>query len=172
VPSSRATAGFSQYCASTCARFGCTWHTSCVGSEPKKKKDGSFIFTRLTVYFSFFPTWFERKNTFMFIPIHFSGRQGLQARRIGFVFCLFREELVLTLSDTSHHPPRERGGEGASAPSCRAPHGHITDMAMTFDMAMSKGKQKNNKKNQSRCISPLLRPGNPKKVNKQTNKQT
>ena len=36
VPSSRATFGFPQYCASTCARFGCTRHASCVDSNWKK----------------------------------------------------------------------------------------------------------------------------------------
>jgi len=38
APSSRATSGFHQYCASTCARFGCTRHASCVASKPKKNK--------------------------------------------------------------------------------------------------------------------------------------
>ena len=38
VPSSRATSGFPQYCASTCVRFGCTRHASCVDSKPKKKQ--------------------------------------------------------------------------------------------------------------------------------------
>jgi len=38
VPSSWATSGFPQYCASTCARFGCTRHASCVDSKPKKNK--------------------------------------------------------------------------------------------------------------------------------------
>jgi len=38
VPSSRATFGFPQYCASTCLRFGCTWNASCVDTTPKKKK--------------------------------------------------------------------------------------------------------------------------------------
>ena len=38
VPSSRATSRFPQYCASTCARFGCTGrHASCVDSKQKKK---------------------------------------------------------------------------------------------------------------------------------------
>jgi len=37
VPSSRATSGSPQYCASTCARFFCTRHASCVDSKPKKK---------------------------------------------------------------------------------------------------------------------------------------
>jgi len=35
VPSSRATSGFPQYCASTCVRFGCTRHASCVDTKPK-----------------------------------------------------------------------------------------------------------------------------------------
>ena len=38
MPSSRATSGFFQYCASTCARFGCTRHAGCVDSKPKTKK--------------------------------------------------------------------------------------------------------------------------------------
>ena len=38
VSSSRATSGFPQYCASTCARFGCTWHASCVDSKTKQNK--------------------------------------------------------------------------------------------------------------------------------------
>ena len=38
VPSSRATSGFPQYCASTCARFGCTRHASCVDSKPKMSR--------------------------------------------------------------------------------------------------------------------------------------
>ena len=41
VPSSRATFGFPQYCACTCARFGCTRHAICVDSKPKKKKKKS-----------------------------------------------------------------------------------------------------------------------------------
>jgi len=35
VPSSRATFGFPQYCASTCVRFGCTQHDSNVDTKPK-----------------------------------------------------------------------------------------------------------------------------------------
>jgi len=35
-PSSRATFGFPQYCASTCAPSRCTRHASCVDSKPKK----------------------------------------------------------------------------------------------------------------------------------------
>ena len=35
VPSSRVTSRFPQYCASTCARFGCTRHARCVDSNPK-----------------------------------------------------------------------------------------------------------------------------------------
>jgi len=38
VPSSRATFGFPQYCASICARFGCTRNASCVDTTPKKNK--------------------------------------------------------------------------------------------------------------------------------------
>ena len=38
VPSSRAIFVFPQYCASTCARSGCTRHASCVDSKQKKKK--------------------------------------------------------------------------------------------------------------------------------------
>ena len=38
VPSSRATSGFPQYCASTCVCFGCTQHASCVDPKPKKIK--------------------------------------------------------------------------------------------------------------------------------------
>jgi len=37
VPSSRATFGFPQCCASTCARSSCTRHASCVDSKPKIK---------------------------------------------------------------------------------------------------------------------------------------
>jgi len=40
VPSSRATSGFPQYCASTCVRFGCTRHARCVDSKPPQKKKG------------------------------------------------------------------------------------------------------------------------------------
>ena len=36
VPSSRATSGFPQYCAFTCARVGCTGHDSCEDSKSKK----------------------------------------------------------------------------------------------------------------------------------------
>jgi len=38
VPSSRATFGFPQYCASTFVRFGCTRHASFVDTKPKKTK--------------------------------------------------------------------------------------------------------------------------------------
>jgi len=39
VPSSRATFGFPQYCASTCVCFACIRNASCVDTKPKKKKN-------------------------------------------------------------------------------------------------------------------------------------
>jgi len=38
VPSSWATSGFPQYCAHTCARFGCTRYASVLIPNPPKKK--------------------------------------------------------------------------------------------------------------------------------------
>ena len=43
VLSSRATSGFPQYCAPTCARFGYTRHASCVDSRPKNQNDTIFV---------------------------------------------------------------------------------------------------------------------------------
>ena len=69
VPSSRATSGSPQYCASTCARFFCTRHASCVDSKPKKKmfsynpkpKTKSFLFYSLFVCISAFACVFKPK---------------------------------------------------------------------------------------------------------------
>ena len=47
VPSSRATFGFPQYCASTCVRFGCTRNASCVDATPKPKTKIYFRFLLL-----------------------------------------------------------------------------------------------------------------------------
>jgi len=40
---SRATFGFPQYCASTCARSSCTRHANCVDSKPKTKRFGLVV---------------------------------------------------------------------------------------------------------------------------------
>jgi len=93
------------------------------------------------VYFSFFPT--EIGPHFCLFPFIFKVDCVFRPAALDLLFAV-SEELLLTPSDTSQHPPRARGNEGAS--SCRAPHGHIVDISMTFDMTMSKEKKKRTKK--------------------------
>ena len=73
VPSSRATFGFPQYCASACVRLGCTRNASCVDTKSKNKKYNLSFLKPLPTY-----RYIHFKTTFM-CPRSIAGVPSSQA---------------------------------------------------------------------------------------------